>query len=146
MKNKKSQAWSLDLIVAVIIFMFGMIILYLYAINYSSQSRNQLDELFYEGSLAAKLILSEEVFGILSDGKINQTKLEDFYNLSYETQKTTLGLNNDFYFTFTGLEINETPVDYVGKINNTETENLIQITRLTVYKNTPIKFNIFSWS
>jgi len=146
MKNKKSQAWSLDLIVAVIIFMFGMILLYLYAINYSSQSRNQLDELFYEGSLAAKLILSEEVFGILSDGKINQTKLEDFYNLSYETQKTTLGLNNDFYFTFTGLEINETPVDYVGKINNTETENLIQITRLTVYKNTPIKFNIFSWS
>jgi len=102
--------------------------------------------LFYEGNLASKLILSEEDFGILSDGKISQSKLENFNNLNYESKKSLLGINNDFYFTVDELEIGGTPVDYIGKINNTETESLIQITRINVYKNIPVKFKIFVWN
>ena len=69
-KNKGGQAWSLDIVIASIIFIIGIISLYVYAINYSSQTKNQLDEFFYEGELASKLILSEKETGILSDGKM----------------------------------------------------------------------------
>jgi hypothetical protein len=145
-KAKKAQAWSLDLIVASVIFTAGIIILYVYAINYSSQTKNQLDGLFYEGNSASQLILSENDAGILSAGKINQTKLDEFYNYDYQTKKNKLGITNDFYFTFTGLEINGVPEDYVGKINNTAIENLIQVTRITLYENKPTKFQIFIWN
>ena len=66
-KNKRAQAWSLDLVIASIIFIIGIIVLYVYAINYSSQAKDQLDELFYEGNLASELILSEKEQGISGD-------------------------------------------------------------------------------
>ena len=144
-KNKKAQAWSLDLIVAGAIFMIGIIVLYVYTVNYSSQTKSDLNELFYEGNLASQLILSEEDDGILSEQKINQTKLEEFDSLSSQEKKSILGLNNDFYFTFPGLEIGGTPVDYIGIMNTTDTESLIQVTRLTIYKNKPVKFLVYSW-
>jgi len=144
-KEKKAQIWSLDLIIASIIFITGIALLFVYAVNYSSQTVKQLNELFYEGNLASQLILSEFEPGVLSEGKINQTKLDNFYNYSYDSQKNILGIRYDFYFTLTGLEINEISVSYVGRINATETKNLIQVTRLTIYKNTPAKFQIFIW-
>ena len=143
--TKKAQVWSLDLIVACIIFLIGILILYIYAINYTPETKNRLDELFYEGNLASKLILSENDYGILSENKINQTKLDDFYNADYQTKRKQLGLSNNFYFTFDGLEINEIPENYVGMINPSGVENLIKITRLSIYKNKPIKFQLFVW-
>lgn len=145
-KTKKAQAWSLDLIVASVIFSVGIIILYVYAINYSSQTKNQLDGLFYEGNLVSQLILSEKDYGILSEGKINQTKLNEFSNYDYPTKKNKLGITNDFYFTFSGMEINGTSENYVGKINDTSIENLVQVTRITLYKNKPVKFQVFIWN
>lgn len=145
-KNKRGQVWSLDLIIASVIFVSAIVILYVYAINYSSQTKNQLDELIYEGNLASQLILSDKNFGILSDGKINQTKLEEFYNFDYQTQKSKFGLVNDFYFTIDGLEINGSSVDYIGRTNSTEIESLMKVTRLAVYKNSPTKFELFVWN
>src|SRR3989344_2746537 len=92
-KNKKAQAWCLDLVIASVIFLIGIIILYVYAINYSSQ-----------------------------------------------TKKNQLGLKYDFYFVMDDLEANGNPVGYMGKSNTSEIENLIQVTRLTIYKNKPVKF------
>ncbi len=144
-KNKKAQAWGLDLVIASVIFLIGIIILYVYAINYSSQTKNSLDEMLYDGNLASGLILSENDFGILSNGKVNQTKLDDFYNSDYQTKKNQIGLKYDFYFVMDDLEVNGNPLNYIGKSNISEIENLIQVTRLTIYKNKPIKFDIFVW-
>jgi len=144
-RNKRAQVWGLDLVVASIIFLVGIILLYVYAINYYPQARGQLDELYYDGDLASQLILSEENFSIVSDGKINQTKLNNFYNINYDTKKSLLGVTNNFYFIVEGLEVEGNPVNYVGKINDTEIESLVGVTRLTIYKNKPIKFQIFIW-
>lgn len=144
--NKRAQVWSLDLMIAGIIFLIGIVVLYNYAINYSAQSKNNLDELFYEGNLASELILSEESFGILSNGVINQTKLDAFDNLSNSAKKELLGMKYNFYFTIDNLEINGTLRDYVGIINSSQIDNLIQITRITVYKNNPTKLQLFTWS
>lgn len=145
-KNKKAQVWSLDLVIAGVIFMIGIIILFYSLLNYSSQSKNQLEELFYEGNLVSELILSEENIGILSNGIVNQTKLDNFYYLEDPLKKSILGVKNNFYFTMDNLEINGTSQSYVGMMNTSSIENLIQITRLTVYQNKPTKFELFVWS
>ena len=144
--KKKGQVWSLDLIIAAVIFLIGIIILYNYAINYSTQSKNNLDELLYEGNLASELILSEEDFGILSKGIVNQTKLDAFDALSDSGKKSVLGVEYNFYFTMDQLEIDRITRDYVGIINSSQVDNLVKITRLTVYKNKPVKFQLYAWA
>ncbi|MBU0894691.1 MAG: hypothetical protein KKF48_00305 [Nanoarchaeota archaeon] len=144
-KGKKGQIWSFDLVVATIIFLFGLLILFYYAINLSSQSKDKLDEFFYEGNLASELILSEVGVGILSDNKVNQTKLENFDALSDNDKRNFLGLNFNFYFSINNMKISGVPRNYVGILNTTEVDNLIQTTRLTIYENKPVKFQLFVW-
>lgn len=144
-KYNRGQIWSLDLLIAMVIFLIGITTLFYYAFNYSSQSKNQLNEFFYEGELASNLILSEENFGILSNGIVNQTKLNNFDGLDNKTKKNLLGVQNNFYFVMEGLEINDVEKSYVGIINTTQIDNIIKITRIAVYKNKPVKFELFVW-
>lgn len=128
--NKKAQVWSFDLIIAGVIFLIGIIILFLYAINYTSQTKNHLDELFYEGNLASELILSEEDFGILTNGEVNSTKLAVF---NCSIKKNEMSLKNNFYWSLDGNNYCDVPVN---------PENLIKVTRITIYNNKPSKFEI----
>jgi len=145
MENKRGQIWSLDVIIAVMIFMTGIIILYFYAVNYFDQSTNQLDDLLYQGNTAAELILADNDPGILSNGNVNQTKLENFYNSDYDSLRRSLNVKDNFYFILDGLEIQGSPTAYVGSINNTPVDNLIRVNRFTVYKDKPVKFNLYIW-
>lgn len=132
--RKKGQAWSFDLIMASFIFLLGIIALYIYAINYSSQDQEHLNQLYYQGNLAAELVLSEEEFGILTLTKVNQTKLIQ-YTADYPTKKDEIGIIYDFYFTMDG--------ENFGRLNTTQTENMIKTTRITIYKDKPTKFELF---
>lgn len=145
--NKKAQIWGLDLIIASVIFLTGIIILFYYAINILPQSKNQLDEFFYDGNLASELILSEDQYGILSDSKVNQTKLGIFFNLSNSEKKKLLGVANNFYFKMEDMVVvNSTgSYDYVGIMNTTNTDNLVKVTRITIYNNKPTKFELYIW-
>ena len=142
--NKKGQAWSVDVIAAIIIFTAGISILFFYAINFNNQSQINIDDLNYQGNFASEFILSEDR-GILVENKINQTKLDDFYNADYETKRVELGVKDNFYFTIPYLEIEGIPRDYVGRVNTTSVENLIQINRFTIYKNKPVTFRLYVW-
>jgi len=137
-KKKKGQAWSLDAIMAVIIFTAAVLVLFFYALNVLSPADSKLKEIFYEGNLAADLILSENDVGILTDGRVNQTKLDDFLG-SYDQKKQTIGVTRDFYFTISGM----TSPSYGGKLNTTTTQDFIQITRITIYNNRPSKFELY---
>ncbi len=159
----KGQIWGTDLIFAIVIFIIGIIALYVYAINFYNEASENFEEMFYEGNLASSLILSEgspenwpsnpeqlEIPGILTSNKINQTKLEAFYNLidtedEYKKMKNILGINNEFWFNFTDMEINGATIDGVGK-KPTNVKNLFTIERFTIYKNKPVKFVIFIWN
>jgi len=129
--NTKGQVWSLDLIVASVIFLIGIIILFLYAINYSSQTKNQMDELFYDGNLASELILSEEDFGILTGNKVNSSKLAVF---DCKVKKSEMSLKYDFYFKLGENSYCDIPTD---------TENLVKVTRITIYNDKPTKLELF---
>lgn len=141
--NSKGQVWSLDLVIAGVIVTIGIIILYVYAINYTNQSQKNLENLFYEGNLAAELTLSEDSFGILTDQRVNQTKLDEFYN-NYDSKRAEMRITKNFYFTMENLTANVVSVDYVGNKSAT-TDSSVKITRITVYKNKPTKFELFIW-
>ena len=144
-KNKKGQVWSLDLVIATFLFLVGLIMLFMYAINYSTYSQEHLDELFYEGKLAAELILSDDNFGILTNDRVNQTKLDE-YNISYSGKKDDLGVIHDFYFKMEGLNVNGIPKDYLGRMNTSATTDLIEITRVTIYESKPVKFELYIYN
>ncbi|MBI3622879.1 hypothetical protein HY212_02250 [Candidatus Pacearchaeota archaeon] len=142
-KNKSGQAWSLDVVIAIVIFTIGIVLLYVYAINYFSKSDELLNNLFYEGNIAAQLILSDDDLGILSGDAVNQTKLDQF-NSSYDQKKTMLGITKDFYFSIDGMVVNDIPASYVG-MKSQNPENVVQITRITIYNNKPVKFQLYIW-
>src|SRR3989344_7760844 len=91
--NKTGQAWSLDLVIAITIFIIGLIGIYVYALNLSYNSEERLSLIRSEAELVSSVILSEgypenwtidnvEAPGIISEDKINQTKLEKLYLFS----------------------------------------------------------------
>jgi len=158
MKNKKAQAWGIDLMIALSIFLFGIIAFYLYALN-SPQNQTQLDSLLYEGSLVADNLLSEgspsnwnegtvTKLGILSNSKINETKLEMLYNLTesdYPRTKFILGTKENFFINLSEpITIQSETIDGIG-LSPTDPTNLVRISRLTIYKNKPVNLEVYVW-
>ncbi len=149
---KRGQTWGFDLVIAVILFTIGVIGIYLYAINFSGGS-SELGYLFQQADSSSSLILSEgtppnwttskvNVPGIITNNRINQTKLLYFSNLintteRYEQSKKLLNLDYDYYFNFSDFE-------GLGRAPENQTD-LIKIERVTIYKNKPVKFSVYIW-
>jgi len=158
--SKKGQIFGLDLMFGVIIILVGIMSIYLYSINFFESSETNLKKMHYDSNFVSSQILSEgypinwtknnvNIPGILTNNKINQTKLDRIYNFSkenYEGLQQVLNTKYDFYFNFSGLEItNVGEIEGIGKkINNPK--NIIKTERYTLYKNKPIKFNLYIWN
>lgn len=143
--NKKAQVWSLDAMVAILIFFLGVSILFFYAINFNDQVSSSLNDLFNQGNVAADLLLTDGETGILTNNKINQTRLDDFNLTNYDDNRRELGIKNNFYFLIPNLEANGEAVSFIGKMNQTPSNNLIKIERIVVYKNKPSQFELNIW-
>jgi len=170
-KNKKAQGWGMDLIIAVTIFTFGLIAFFIYSLNSPGEAKEKIEALSYDGRILANIILSEgspegwnvdEVIkiGILSDNKINETKLKYFYELTkeeenYEETKELFDITYDYYFYLNELiDINgdaSLMLDGIGKPDfdkeaiSTEIKNLVKITRYTIYQNKPMTIYFYIW-
>lgn len=88
---KNAQSWSIDLIIAVIIFM--LVIAIFYAIL-NSRSEPTIETL-EDDSRIALATLSEQ---LIVNGVINEDKFEEFCLKSYEQVKSDLKIENDFCF------------------------------------------------
>ncbi|MBI2449633.1 hypothetical protein HYV49_05035 [Candidatus Pacearchaeota archaeon] len=122
---KKAQVWSLDIIVGVTIFIIAIIIFYIYTINLSDEAESSSDDLNIDADFISSNILSEGsprnwnktnvlIPGIVTDNKINETKLVALAQLSkdnYDKSRQLLGTKYD-YFVF--LE-NKDGLVYFGK-------------------------------
>ena len=161
MKNKNAQAWGFDLMIGVMIFVGGMAMIYLYTINYPGQEEDTIQTLQNEGQLFSESILSEgsptnwnltNVLrpGILSNGKINQTKLELFDNLTtinYNLTKSLFRLKNEYYFYFQEpVNISGTMKQTIGLLNSTSPQNLIKITRVVIYQTNVTTLKFYLWN
>lgn len=158
-RGKQSQAWGIDMAVAVVIFSIGIIVFYFYALNSQNEAAENFEKLGYDGKIIVSSILSEgypadwgleEVvtIGILSENKINETKLERFYSLSTDNYGKTKALFNtryNYYFFLTEkMILGSGEVEGIGK-EPTNPENLVKITRFTIYKNKPVTAYLYVW-
>ena len=112
-KLKKSQAFSMDIMLAVIIFIGT--VFFFYAILNTSQG-SKADELQDEASKVLTGILSENPdLKITDENKINTTKLEELLG-NYSGLKGKLKVKNDFciYFEDEGGNIVYINATYTG--------------------------------
>ena len=72
--EKKAQAWGFDLLIAFMIFIGGIIVFYLYSLNFPNETENTINTLTYEGSVVANAVLSS---GFPSDWNENNVVLLD---------------------------------------------------------------------
>ncbi len=160
--DKKAQAWGIDLAVAVLLFTAGIFTFFIYTINQPSQGQEIIDNLFYDGKIISDSILSKGfpsswnssnviTIGILTQGEINKTKAERFYNLSIKEYNKTKVLFNTKYEYYFFLDKNITlpssskQIQGIGK-KPSNSENLIKITRLTIYEKKPSTMNLYIWN
>jgi hypothetical protein len=160
--KKKAQAWGIDLTVAALLFTVGIFTFFIYTINQPSQGKEVLNDLFYDGKIISDSILSKGfpsswnssnviTIGILTQGEINKTKAEYFYNLSIEDYNKTKNLFNTKYEYYFFLDKNITlptlskEIEGIGK-KPSNSENLIKITRLTIYEKKPSTMNLYIWN
>lgn len=162
MDNKKSQSSSIDLMIATSIFSVGIIVFLIYSINGPNESTETIESLYKNGESISEIILSEgnpedwnysnvDKIGILTDNKIDERKLELFYNLSinnYSFTKSSFNTIYDYYFTIEdNISINGNVILGIGKqgtnISNINAENVIKITRFSIYKDKPVNVHIY---
>ena len=166
MKSKKAQIWGIDLMVGFMLFSFGIMAFYIYSINTTTETKENFEYLSYDGNLILNNILSEGyppnwdsgdvvVSGILSNNKINETKLENFKDLvgsEYSRTKTLFNTKYDYYFFLDeNMTINSLEVEGIGRpgysrqdiIDNSA--NLIKITKFTIYKEKPMTAFLYIW-
>ena len=159
----KAQAWGFDLMIATALFLGGIIMFYIYSINYPAEGKKSFEDLYYEGSVILDSLLSEGFpsdwnannvvrIGILDEEKVNETKLDRFYSLSISDYPRTKNLFNtkyEYYFNFSEIMTIPSINDDVQGIGlepvSTNVINLVKITRVRIYKNKPVSVNLYIW-
>ena len=157
--KKTAQAWGFDLMVAMTIFLAGILIFFLYTINLTNQTEEILDTLLYDGNAIVNSLLSEgfpinwdtsnvQKIGLLSNKKINVTKLENFNTLAetdYLRTKAIFNTRFNYYMEFQeNITLSLGEIEGIGLKPLNET-NVVQIKRVTIYKDKPATLSLQVW-
>ena len=160
MIKKRAQAWGFELFIAIALFLAALITLYFYSLNLQSSKEKVHESLSYDGNVIADSLLSEGypkdwnannvvIPGLLSNNKINETKLEYFNDLAtsdYNRTKAILKTKYNFYLNLTDkMIIDGNEVSGIG-LPPSNTKNLIKLTRFTIYKEKPTTLIIEVWN
>jgi len=153
-------------VIAGVIFSLAIVFFYVYILNDQGNAEEKIELLAYDGRVITNFILSEGYpanwnsssvmeIGILSEGKINETKASEFYLLAennYEDTKSLFNTIYDYYFFLeTEIEISGIPQDGIGKPGVTRetiaatAENLAKIERIVVYQDKPMGATLYIW-
>ncbi len=166
MKNKKAQSWGIDLMVAVMIFSIGILVFFIYSTNYSGEAEENFEQLSYDGEIIVNSLFSDGYpknwnpedytkIGLLSEDKINESKLKYFYDIvqaNYANTKNHFKTRFDYYFFLNvNMTIDGAIVEGIGKPEidkdnvNLDSSNLVKITRFSIYKNKPVTAYVYIW-
>ena len=148
------------------LFLVGIAIFFIYSINQPSQSKETFELLNYDGKMIADTLLSQGypenwdtsnaiTIGLTTSNKINQTKLENLYQMiyvqnNYARTKNLLNTGYDYYFFLTeNMTVGAGPIEGIGKPgttkNNINAKDLIKITRYTIYQNKTTPLYLYIW-
>ena len=163
---KRAQIWGLDVMMAMSLFLVGIVVFFTYTLNNSTEGYNEFETLSYDAKNIANNLMLEgypenwnetnvEIIGISTNNKINQSKLEELYkivytNNDYEITKDLFNTRYDYYIYFDfNMTINGTSVDGIGKPgtikDSIDSRNLIKITRFTIYENKTTPLYVITW-
>ena len=162
--SKRSQAWGIDITVALVIFIAGLVGIYLYSINLSAEAQETLNLLSYDGNLIASTLLQEgtpsdwhlsltpgEVIipGLITEGKINSNKLSNFSNLidtSPSLIQAKLNTRYNFCITINRWGTNCTCYNSGCITPRDNPNNLVRIERYVAYENIPSSMELIIWN
>jgi hypothetical protein len=155
---KKAQAWGFDLMIAMVIFLIGLMVFFVYSINYSNTGIETFENLIRDGNFIAENLLSEgypinwnasnvQTMGIMSGGRIDPIKLERFYNFSIQDyQKTKMVLNTNYDYLFLiegGINLTNSVIPGIGDYEIENASDLVRINRFAVYNNKLVNVYIY---
>lgn len=164
--KKRAQIWSFDLLAAMALFLVGIIVFFVYSLNQPTQAQDTFQLMSYDGEVVANNLMSSGypkdwnkatliTPGITDGRKVNQTKLEELYEMvyvdgDYELTKRAINAEYEYYFFFDeNMTINSNQVDGIGKPGTSRyqisAKNLIKTTRYTVYQNKTTPLYIYTW-
>ena len=156
---EKAQIWSIDLIIAVMIFTTGIVFFYVYTLNYGQEVENTLASLEYDAGHIADMLhtsgfpknwSSEDVItlGISDSGQINESKLAELAALTdsdYSRTQTLFTTQYNWYINFSEpMLIGITTRNTIGSTSTNPANNL-RVQRITVYRNKPVLMNVYIW-
>ncbi len=159
MVTKRAQAWGFDLIIAAVIAISGLIIVYAYINNIAQKESPRFDDLKKDAERLAVLLLEEGIpenwtrenvvkIGITTNNKIDERKLEEFYNISqtdYSIVKKMFRINSNYFINFTEpIIINQNYVQGIG-LEPVNPQQIIKATRFVVYKGKPTTIRVIIW-
>ena len=92
--RSRAQIWSLDIMAGLALFLIGIMIFFIYSLNQPTQAKENFELLSYDSEIITSNLLSEGypkdwnstnviTLGITTNNKINQTKLENLYQIIY---------------------------------------------------------------
>jgi hypothetical protein len=160
-RSRKAQAWGFDLIAGLMIFVLGVVLFYFYAVNNSSGNEQKSLFMKEEAKLVAEILLTGgspvnwnvtnvERIGFYDNGKINQTKLNNFYNLTnadYSRARALFNINDDFYVFFSSnVSVGGQVVSFIGDNQTQNAKNVVKVTRAVVYDNRVVGMEVNVWN
>jgi hypothetical protein len=166
--STKSQIWSIEFIVGLVIFIGALLIFYKYSVNLGTTQSDEIKELLIDAKTLSTFLVDKGLPGSWNtsdvilvgltngDYRLNESKLSNFSALSYATAKDLLSVRNDYYVFFedkNSTQIAPAGVIGVGKpgvnktnINQTENpDNLLKVFRFMRYNGTIIRMGILIW-
>lgn len=159
--TKKSQIWSLDLIIGIIIFFTALILFYKYSINSMDLEKQDTTNLLLDGKLISSYLVSEgypahwtldnvTLIGLTNGNMdLNPNKVKNSKQLPYSETKKLLSTTHDYYVFFEDKNNNTIQINGVEWIGKDYTlaapTNLIKIIRFVNYNSTIIRLVIYVW-
>lgn len=155
----RGQAWGFDLTIGGTIFVGAMVVFYFYTLNFSS-GEGITANLDYEARILSDSLLSEGYpenwdennvieIGILSDGRVDEAKLRNFYDLAesnYQQSKNLFNIEHNYYVYFDEpIDFNGTEIDGIG-LRETNENNLVKISRIVIRDGAVKEMNIHVWN
>ena len=96
--RSKAQSWSVDIILGVIIFMAAFFVFYALL---KPDQRDDVKNLEGEASKVIEEVTSQDaLLGIIDSNQINESKLHELKNISYEELKSRLRVEGDICIYF----------------------------------------------
>lgn len=178
--NRKSQVWTIEFIISFVIFT-AAIILSVKSI-YNIYANDNFKDITAESEFVSQSLLSEGFplnwdkdtvirIGLVTDKKINESKLRSLYDLEYSSARELFGIRSNFFIYFSNASgiiplfyyVNEniSQADGCGyghsdvvkqfitecsiNINSVTRNDMIKIDRIVNYNGSILMMNVYIW-